>query len=379
LILSFVTLAAFGFDTKARQAFLVDADTGAVLYEKNAQARMTPSSMSKLMTLYLVFERLKSGQLKLTDTFLVSEKAWRTQGSKMFLPHNASVSVEDLLRGVIVQSGNDASIVLAEGIAGSESDFAALMNAKAAELGLQHSHFVNSTGWPHSQHYMTAADIATLCLAIIKTFPEYYSYFAEKDFVFNNIKQPNRNTLLNTLHGVDGLKTGHTQVGKYGIAVSAVKDGRRLVAVVNGLKNDSERAAEATRLLQYGFLNFVNIVLLSSQKDLIEVPVLLGDNKKVRIGSKQDLIFTVPITFKGQNEVKLEYPCLLYAPVSLDKKVGQIEIKLYNGEVRNFDLYTLGRSNRLGIIKRFFVKTMMFFNGAKSDNVQSLVIKTFKV
>ena len=346
---------ANAFSTKAQYALLIDADTGTVLYQKNASQKMAPSSMSKLMTLYLVFERLQNGTLKLNDKFLVTPKAWKMGGSKMFVSPNTFVSIEDLLRGVIVQSGNDASVTLAEGIAGSEKDFTNLMNAKASELGLKNSHFANATGLPNKDHYMSAEDIALLSVKIIKNFPKLYHYFSEKEFTFNNITQPNRNNLLD-VNGVDGLKTGNTDAGKYGISVSAAKDGRRLVAVINGTPNPKERAIEAQNLLQYGFLNYSNIAIPKDQNSLGEIPVFLGEIEKVTFSTKKPAIFTVPLTEKGKTQIQIKYPSIIYAPIDTTKKIGEIIIKLYDGHTYNLDIYPVKKIKKIGFLKEIFVK-----------------------
>jgi D-alanyl-D-alanine carboxypeptidase (penicillin-binding protein 5/6) len=352
-------------DTKARHAFLLDATTGTVLHQKSAYQKMTPSSMSKLMTLYITFERLKAGDIKLQDTLPVSTNAWKMGGSKMFLAPNTFVPVESLLRGVIVQSGNDACLVLAEGIAGGEKEFVNLMNVKAAELGLKHTQFANATGMPDKNHYMSAADIGQLSARIIADFPDYYHYFSEKEFEFNNIKQPNRNTLL-YVSGVDGLKTGHTDAGKYGIAASSLKDGRRLIAVVNGLRNEKERAEEAQKLLQHGFLNFINVTVSSPNVPLGVVPVSLGTVKRVKLGTKKPLVLTIPVANKGQTEIKVTYQSALAAPVTMEQKVGEVAIKLYNGDQYSLDLYPTTNIEKLGFFKSTFVKIKTWFKNFTS-------------
>jgi serine-type D-Ala-D-Ala carboxypeptidase (penicillin-binding protein 5/6) len=222
-------------ETVAREAYIIDAETGQVLFEKNADQKMPTSSMSKTMTMYMVFEALKNGKLTLDQELPVSETAWRMQGSKMFVPLGQMVKVEDLIRGVIVQSGNDATIVLAEGLAGSEGEFAAAMNRKAKELGMINSNFMNASGWPDENHYSTCHDLAILAIALIRDFPDYYKYYAEKEFTYNNIKQGNRNPLLYKNIGADGIKTGHTESAGYGLMASGVRDGRRVVMVLNGM------------------------------------------------------------------------------------------------------------------------------------------------
>ncbi|HSK39613.1 MAG TPA: D-alanyl-D-alanine carboxypeptidase family protein, partial [Arenibaculum sp.] len=243
-------------DTIARQAVLIDATTGTVLFEKNADERMPTSSMSKIMTMYMVFDAIKQGHLSLDDTLHVSEGAWRMQGSKMFVELGNPIPVEDLIRGVIIQSGNDASVVLAEGLAGSESEFATRMTQRAHELGLTASNFTNATGWPDDDHYSTASDLAKLSDRIIADFPEFYHYYSETEFTYHDIKQGNRNPLLYRNMDVDGLKTGHTEAAGYGLAASAERNGRRLILVVNGLSDMQARADESARLLEWGFREF---------------------------------------------------------------------------------------------------------------------------
>jgi D-alanyl-D-alanine carboxypeptidase (penicillin-binding protein 5/6) len=326
--------------TKAKQTLLVDADSGAVLYKKNDQQLMAPSSMSKLMTIYLVFEKLKNGSLKINDEFIVSEKAWKKQGTRMFLELNKPVKVEDLLRGVIIVSGNDASITLAEGIAGTEEDFAIRMNAKAKELGLKNSHFVNATGWPDKGHVMTVSDLAILSKRIMEDFPEYYHYFAEKSFKYNKIEQQNRNLLLNRNIGSDGLKTGHSSLGGYGIAASAIKDNRRLILVVNGLDSEQERANEAQNLLQYGFLNFTNVVIAKKNQPLVkDVKTWLASPDIVNLITKEDVVLTFPIDQKSQISAQIIYETPINANVKKTQPVGNLLISLPNGEKKTVEIY----------------------------------------
>ena len=247
---------AAAVDSEARQFILMDAGTGMTIAEKSSDEPMYPASMTKIMTLYVAFEHLADGRLTMEDTFTVSKKAWRMKGLRMFLEVNSKVTVGELLRGIAVQSGNDASIVIAEGLAGSEAAFADLMNETGAELGLDDSHFVNSTGWPDPDHITTARDVAELSRRIIVDFPEYYPLFAEKSYTYNGIKQGNRNPLLYRFDGADGLKTGYTEASGHGLAASAKRGEQRLVLVVNGLNGVDVRAREAERLLDYGFREF---------------------------------------------------------------------------------------------------------------------------
>jgi D-alanyl-D-alanine carboxypeptidase (penicillin-binding protein 5/6) len=263
-------------DTQAEQAILVDFASGTVLLEKNADERMYPASMTKLMTAYLVFERLKNGTLSLDDTFPVSEKAWRKGGSKMFVEVGDRVAVEDLLRGIIIQSGNDATIVVAEGLAGSEEAFARRMTEKARELGMMDTQFRNASGWPDEEHYTTARDLSKLAVSLISSFPEFYHLYSETEYTYADITQQNRNPLLYRGIGADGLKTGYTEASGYGLTASAMRDGQRLVVVVNGLPNDRARGAEAERLLDWGFREFVSLRLFAPGETVSDVPVWLG-------------------------------------------------------------------------------------------------------
>lgn len=322
---------AFAIETTAKHAYLVDADTGAVLFEKDAEVQMPPSSMSKLMTSYIVFERLKEGRLKLDDTLPVSEKAWRMQGSKMFVPLNESVRVEDLLHGVVVQSGNDACIVLAEGVSGTEAAFVEEMNKKAKELGMTGSHFVNSTGWPDDGHLMTAKDLAILANRIINDFPEYYPNYSVPEFTYNNIKQYNRNRLLGNDIGVDGLKTGHTEVAGYGITLSAKQGDRRLILVINGLESDNARVKEGDLLLRYGFREYQNKNVVSAGKVIAKANVWLGAQKQVGLAAAKDVKITLPAGSNAEVSYMLRYKGPLAAPIKKGDQVAELEVSWPEG------------------------------------------------
>jgi D-alanyl-D-alanine carboxypeptidase (penicillin-binding protein 5/6) len=334
--------SALAIDTVAREMILVDAATGTVLAQKDPDARMPPSSMSKLMTLYVAFELLRDGKLRLDDSFRVSEKAWKIGGSKMFVEVNTTVTVEQLLRGIIVQSGNDACIVLAEGISGSEAAYAELMNQRAAAIGLRGSHFNNSTGWPDPEHYTTARDLAILAYRIIHDFPEYYSIFGEKEYTFNDISQGNRNPLLYNYPGADGLKTGHTEAAGYGLTASAVRDGRRLILVTNGMASVNERARETERLLDYGFNNFRNYSLFRAGETVYEMPVFFGAQPSVPAVAASDILVTLPLTAGKSMNLRVVAPGPASAPVAKDTPVatlvisaddfGPVEVALIAGE-----------------------------------------------
>ena len=316
--------AEVAFETLAREAILVDAGTGTVLFEKNADALMPPASMSKLMTIAMVFDKLAEGSLKMEDTFPVSESAWRIQGSKMFVELGARIAVADLLRGIIVQSGNDACVVVAEGIAGDEQNFARKMTERAREIGMTHSVFRNASGWPDPEHVMTARDLATLAAYLVNTHKQYYSIFSEIDFTWHGIKQGNRNPLLYSYPGADGLKTGHTEEAGYGLTGSAVRNGRRLIVVVTGLASDKVRGIEAERLLTRGFNEFETYTLLSANQKLEDADVWLGDSGKIPLVVANDVRVTLPRDARKSLQAKLVYQTPLAAPVAPGAQVGTV-------------------------------------------------------
>jgi len=316
-----------GLETRAKYAILVDDNTNTVLFEKSPDERMTPSSMSKLMTLYVLFDKLKKGAFSIHDSFRVSEKAWRTQGSKTFVALDSHVSIEDLIRGIIIQSGNDACIVVAEGISGSEEVFAHEMNAAAEKLGMKGSHFANSNGLPDPEHYMTVRDLAILAHALIHDFPEYYPYFSEKEYTFNGIHQYNRNLLLARNIGVDGLKTGHTDEGGYGIVASAAREGRRMISVVNGLESEKERADEAEKLLEYGFREFETINFFKAGEVVENAEVWYGREKTVPLVGGNDIALTINKYLKKNISVEVVYSGPIPAPIKKGDHIADLVIK----------------------------------------------------
>jgi D-alanyl-D-alanine carboxypeptidase (penicillin-binding protein 5/6) len=351
-------------DTIARQAIVIDYDTGTVLYEKNADEKMHPSSMSKLMLLYIAFSELKAGRLKLTDTFLVSEKAWRTQGSKMFVELGNRIPVEQLLQGIIVQSGNDACIVVAEGIAGSEEAMVARMNRKAAELGLTNSHFDNVTGLPDDNHLMSARDLATLARDIIRDFPDYYHYFAETEFTYHNIRQGNRNPLLERHIGVDGMKTGHTDAGGYGITISGrSQDGRRIIVVVNGLPTDRARGEESEKLLLYAYRNFENVTLAKAGQTILRAPVWMGVQPDVALAPEKDIVLSLPKGGEKHASYVVKYTGPLQAPVKAGEEVATLEISAGGEPVTKIPLVTENAVAKLGFWGRIWPNLMYYVRG----------------
>ena len=312
-------------DTAAKFALILDFNTGATLLDKDGDAPMPPSSMTKLMTAYIIYGMLKAGRLTLDQELPVSERAWRMQGSKMFVPLGGTVRVEDLIRGVIVQSGNDACIVLAEAVAGSEEGFADQMNAKAKELGLTASNFRNSTGWPDPQQRMSCRDIAVLARRLITDFPKYYKYDNEKAFKYNNIEQQNRNPLVQK--GIaDGLKTGHTEEGGYGLVASTARGGRRVIVVVNGLSSMHQRAEESERLLEWSFREFENVTLFAAGDTVEQARVWLGAQPTVPLVGGQDLVLTMPRQWRRNAKIEVEYSNPIPAPVSRGDVLGKLTV-----------------------------------------------------
>lgn len=312
-------------DTVARYAIIIDYNTGATLLSKDPDVAMTPSSMTKLMTAYIVYARLKAGRLKLDQELPVSEKAWRMGGSKMFVRVDTMVKVEDLIRGMIVDSGNDACIVLAEGIAGSEDQFVDLMNKEAKILGLTHSHFKNCTGWPDPGHVMSVRDISIVASRLIRDFPQYYKYDSEKTFKYNNIEQRNRNPLVQK--GVaDGMKTGHTDAGGYGLVASAERNGRRVLLVLNGMSTMRQRAEESERLLEWGFREFEDVTLFQAGDTVEAAPVWLGASPTVPLVGGRDVVVTMPRGWRDKAKITVSYPSPIKAPVVRGTTLGRLEV-----------------------------------------------------
>lgn len=319
------------FDTLAQYAFIMDYNTGTVLMDKLADQPMHPSSLTKIMTCYIVFAMLRTGRLKLDQLLPVSEKAWKMQGSKMFVPLNGQVSVQDLIQGVVIQSGNDACIVLAEGIAGSEQQFVSMMNEMAPKMGLRNSHFMNCTGWPDSNHLMSARDIALIAYHLIHDYPEYYHFFSEKEFTFNKITQGNRNVLVDK--GLaDGLKTGHTDAGGYGLCASSERNGRRVIMVVNGLTSMNMRAHESERLIKWSFNQFENVKLFNKGDIVEQAPVWMGAQETVPLVAGENLVLTLPVGMREKLKVTLDYNAPLSAPVMKGQNV-EASLSVKNGGI----------------------------------------------
>ncbi len=321
-----LSLPASAVETEAPFALIMDGETGAVLFEKDADATMYPASMTKMMTAYIMFDALKTGEIKEDTTYPVSETAWRKGGSKMFVQLNNDIAVKDLMRGIVIQSGNDACIVFAEGFAGSEELFAKRMTEKARELGMNNTTFKNATGWPDDEHVTTARDLAILAYRTVKDFPNYYPVYAEKEFTYHDIRQYNRNLLLSRNIGVDGLKTGHTEAAGYGITISGEQDGRRVFVVVGGLDSEKSRADAAEKLYRYAYAAFNNVNL--NGKTLATLPVWYGAKETIAISSNDTI--SVPVTGRENSKVTFALDETLVAPIQKGQKIGTATIANQN-------------------------------------------------
>ncbi len=357
---------AANIDTIAKQAILVDLTSNTVLFEKNADERMPPSSMSKIMTAYMVFEAIKGGRLALDSTLPVSERAWRMQGSKMFVELHNNIKVDDLLKGMIVQSGNDACIVLAEGLAGSESAFAEQAIKRAKELGLKGTNLTNATGWPDPNHYMTARDLALLAERLIKDFPEFYRYDSIREFKYHGITQGNRNPLLYRNMNVDGLKTGHTEAGGYGLAASGEREGRRLLLVVNGLPSMQARADESARLIEWGFREFATYALFRAGETIEQVPVWLGDQETVPASVPKDLAVTMARADRAGMKVALVSNAPVAAPIRKGDVVGKVVISAPGFPGKEVPVVAAQDVEKLGFVGRAFAAARYLVFGGKS-------------
>jgi serine-type D-Ala-D-Ala carboxypeptidase (penicillin-binding protein 5/6) len=325
------------YESKAEEAILIDAQAGTVFFEKNADVPVPPASMSKLMTMIMVFEALKAGKLSMDQEFVISEDAWRrggavSGGSTMYAELNSRVKLRDLIQGVIVQSANDACIAIAEGMAGSEAAFAQQMTARARELGLEKAVFKNATGLPDPEHKMTVRELALLAQYIVKNFPEYYKFYSQPEFTWNKITQQNRNPLLKDYPGADGMKTGYTKEAGYGLVGSAIRDGRRLIMVIAGLKSLNERRQEAQRLLDWGFKQFKPIIAYGANDRVGRARVWGGNQHYVDLVTRQDVRLLLSPIEQGAIEAKLTYVGPLMAPVKAGERAGKLRF-LVNGRV----------------------------------------------
>ena len=344
LLVLIAPASAQEFETKAKFAVLMDYESGTILLNKNADERLEPASMAKLMTLAVVFTYIQQGKLSLDDEFFISENAWRTGGaasggSTMFAELNSQIRVEDLIRSVIIQSGNDAAIALAEGIGGTEQTFSRIANQLAKQIGLSSSHFVNSTGLPDPDQYSTARDLATLARYLIQTFPEFYAIFAEPEFTWNKIRQLNRNSLLETGIGVDGLKTGHTEASGYGEVISAPNDGRRLIAVIHGLETMRERTEEGRKLITWGMRGFELLPVYAKDQVVAYANVYGGKEPNVGLVGKDRIDLFLPKGAENCPVATVTYKGPLRPPVLQGQQVGKLNIFCADVLVQETPLY----------------------------------------
>jgi D-alanyl-D-alanine carboxypeptidase (penicillin-binding protein 5/6) len=352
----------------ARSYLLMDFNSGRVLVEHNADMRVEPASITKLMTAYVVFHELKEGNISLDEKVNVSEKAWRTGGSRMFIEPGMEVTVEQLIRGMVIQSGNDASVALAEHVAGSEDAFAGLMNHFAELLGMRDTHFMNATGLPHEDHYTTAHDIALLSAATIRDFPDLYPWYSEKEFTFNNIRQHNRNTLLWRDPAIDGLKTGHTEAAGYCLAASAMREGMRLVSAVMGSDSESSRASESQSLLNYGFRFFETVQLYQAGQELAKGRVWKGLTEQVGLGVSKPLFVTIPRGRYDDLEARIEMQPQLTAPLAAGMVVGTVHVQLGDENVATRDLITLSTVEEAGFFGSMWDGVQLWFQDIMGDD-----------
>ncbi|MCF6353639.1 MAG: D-alanyl-D-alanine carboxypeptidase [Candidatus Polarisedimenticolaceae bacterium] len=320
---------------------LIDFDSKAILAEKNADQRLEPASITKIMTAYAVFRELREGNIKLDDEVLISKKAWRTPGSRMFIEVNKKIPLELLLKGMIIQSGNDASVALAEHVAGNEETFAALMNTHAARLGMESTHFVNSTGLPDPDHYTTPRDIAKVAAATIGEFPEFYKWYSQKSMVFNDIKQHNRNKLLWRDESVDGMKTGHTEAAGYCLVASAKRNNMRLIAIVMGTNSEQTRAKETQTLLNYGFRFFETHRLYSAGDNLKQVRIWKAAKQQLALGLEQDLYITIPRRQYKKLQASMDIKNQIIAPVAKGQPMGTVTVSLQGKPLAEVPLVAL--------------------------------------
>lgn len=342
--------------------FLVDYNSGQILAEKNADKRLPPASLTKLMTMYIISSALDSGQIRLTDKVLISKNAWSTGGSRMFLKENAYVTVGDLIKGIVVLSGNDASVAMAEFLAGSEKDFVKMMNDQAQALGMKQTHFMDAKGWPHPNAYSTAQDMAILSIALIRDFPQYYKWYSERSFTFDQIKQNNRNRLLWSYEYADGLKTGHTNEAGFCLAASAVQNNMRLVAVVFGAPSDEVRTQSSKRLFQYGFRSFETHKLYNAGAIITKPKVWMGQSNEVPLGIKEAVILTIPKAQYKNLKAKLVVDTPLKAPVVRNETYGRLLITLDDKILAERPLIALKDVPVAGTWGRFTDKVRLGFN-----------------
>ena len=360
---------SWAIDTKAKQAVVIDYNTNEILFAKNSDQKIHPASMSKIMTVYAVFDRIKNTDLTIEDTCNVSAKAYRMGGSRTFLEIDEQVTINTLLRGIIIQSGNDASVALAECLAGTEENFVNLMNVYAKKLKMNDTNFLNSSGWPKDNHYSTVFDLAVLSNSLIREFPNLYSYFSEKEFTYNDIKQPNRNKLLNNINGADGLKTGYVKESGWGIAGSAIRNDRRITIVINGTNSSRSRLNEASNLLNWSFTQTSQKILVKKDQIIKNVDVWLGNKPTVNLVVEKDIISILSYDQIKFIKSTIHYEKPIAAPIKSGEKIGSLKINILGKPPMIVPLVSDTTVNSVNPIVKIFAAIKYLIFGTSLDEI----------
>jgi len=367
LLIFLITKHVFAIDTKAEQAIVMDFDTNEILFEKNSNSKTPPASMTKIMTVYAAFDRLKNTDLSINNECTVSAKAYKMGGSRTFLEIDDKVSIDDLLKGIIIQSGNDASVALAECLAGTEEDFAKLMNVYAKRLGMNNTNFINSSGWPEDDHYSTAYDLAILSNAVIREFPDLYLYFADEEFTYNDIKQPNRNKLLSSVQGADGLKTGFTKASGWGIAATAKREDRRITVVINGTNSSRSRMNESANLINWAFSQTSQKELVREGQVIAQVDVWLGNKPRVNLISSRKIVSTLSFDQLQLIKSSIQYKKPLDAPILKGNSYGKLLISIEGKPNMEIDLVAEEDVGTINPILKIFAALKYLIFGSTLD------------
>jgi len=369
LILVFFSFDIYAVDTKAEQAIVIDFDTNEILYEKNIYEKIPPGSMTKIMTVYAAFDRIEKTDLSINDLCIISPKSYKMGGSRTFLEIDDKVTIDDLLKGIIVQSGNDASVALAECLGGTESDFSKLMNFYAETLGMKNTNFINTSGWPNDNHYSTVYDLGILSNAIIRDFPNLYNYFKYEEFIYNDIKQPNRNKLLKNVLGADGLKTGYTKKSGWGIAGSAIRNNRRITVVINGTNSSRSRLNESTYLINWAFNQTSQQKLLSQGQIIKYVDVWLGNQPTINLISNQDIMSILSFDQLKLIKSNIIYNSPISAPIKKGDILGKIEINIPGKKKITVPLIAEKSVNEINPLLRIFAALKYLIFGTSLDEI----------
>ena len=367
LLIFLISKNVFAIDTKAEQAIVMDFDTNEILFEKNSNSKTPPASMTKIMTVYAAFDRLKNTDLSINNECTVSAKAYKMGGSRTFLEIDDKVSIDDLLKGIIIQSGNDASVALAECLAGTEEDFAKLMNVYAKRLGMNNTNFINSSGWPEDDHYSTVYDLAILSNAVIREFPDLYLYFADEEFTYNDIKQPNRNKLLSSVQGADGLKTGFTKASGWGIAATAKREDRRITVVINGTNSSRSRMNESANLINWAFSQTSQKELVSEGQVITQVDVWLGNKPRVNLISSKKVVSTLSFDQLQLIKSSIQYKKPLDAPILKGNSYGKLLVSIEGKPNIEIDLVAEENVGTINPILKIFAALKYLIFGSTLD------------